>query len=405
MKTINIAVIGLGLRGISNLKLILNIEDIKIISLCDAYTDRCDEAAKIVNDKLGYIPFTTTNYQEAICRDDVDVVLVFSSWETHIKVSVYAMEQGKTVGMEVGGAESIDDCYLLVDTYEKTKSPFMFLENCCYGKNEVLVRNIVRDGLFGEIVHCHGAYAHDLREEVTTGKEKRHYRLNHYLNTNCDNYPTHDLGPIAKILDINRGNKMNRLVSMSSKSAGLKQYINDRKETIENKDLLNADFKQGDIVQTLIMCENGETISLTLDTTLPRSYSREFTIRGTKGLYEENTNSVFFDGDEESFKTATHYKKVFDNAKEYEAKYLPDYWKNLTPEEEEAGHDGMDWFEFNAFFDAIRNNKPMPIDVYDAASWMCIAPLSKLSIENGNIPVEIPDFTKGNWKSRNRLDV
>ena len=405
MREIKTAVVGLGARGQSNLKTVLNMKGINIVSVCDVYADRCDEAEQIVFEKLGTKPFKTTDYKEAINREDVEVVLVFSSWESHIKIAIYAMECKKTVGMEVGGAESVEECWELVKTYEKTKSPFMFLENCCYGRNEILVRNLVRDGKFGEIVHCHGAYAHDLREEVATGKEKRHYRLNHYLNMNCENYPTHELGPIAKILDINRGNKMVRLVSMSSKAAGLEQYVNDRKDTIENKDLIGAKFSQGDVVNTLITCENGATISLTLDTTLPRSYSREFTVRGTKGMFEENTNSVFMDGDKEEFETAKHYKEVFNNAKEYEEKYLPDYWKNLTKEEEELGHGGMDWFEFIAFFDAVRENKPMPIDVYDAASWICIAPLSAQSIANGNVPVEIPDFTSGKWKERERLDV
>lgn len=198
---------------------------------------------------------------------------------------------------------------------------------------------------------------------------------------------------------------MVRLVSMASKSAGLKQYINDRKDTFENKDLIGAEFAQGDIVDTLITCENGEAISLRLDTTLPRSYSREFTVRGTEGLYEENTNTVFFDGDAEEWEPALHYKKTSDNAIRYEAKYLPDYWKNLTKEEAEMGHGGMDYFEFCDFFGRLRNNKPMPIDVYDAASWMCISALSKKSIEGGNIPMDIPDFTNGKWKTRERFDV
>jgi len=349
-------------------------------------------------------PFKTLNYKELVNRDDVDVVTVFSSWESHIKIAIDAMNNKKIVGLEVGGAEAIDECWELVDTYEKTKMPIMLLENCCYGKNEMLVRNMVRDGMFGEIVHCHGAYGHDLRQEVSCGKENRHYRLNHYLNRNCENYPTHELGPIAKILDINRGNRMVSLVSVASKSAGIKQYIEDRKDTFVNRELIGKDFKQGDIVNTIITCANGETISLRLDTSLPRSYSREFTIRGTKGMYEENTNSVFLDGEKEEFETVEHYKKVIDNAKQYEEKYLPDYWKNITPEQLE-GHGGMDYFQFDAFFDAIRENKPMPIDVYDAASWMVVTALSEYSIANENIPVEIPDFTRGEWKTRERFDV
>ncbi len=401
MKEIRVAVVGLGLRGKDNTKCILNIPGVRVTAVCDVYEDRCLEGIKVVTDKGFPAPEYSCDYHEVITREDVDAVLVFSSWESHVTVAIDAMKAGKAVGMEVGAAESVEECWNLVHTWEETQVPFMFLENCCYGKNEMMIRNIVRDGLFGEIVHCHGAYAHDLREEVSTGREKRHYRLNHYLHENRENYPTHELGPIAKILDINRGNRMVRLVSMSSKSAGLKQYINDRKDTFENKDLIGKDFAQGDIVNTLILCENGETISLRLDTTLPRTYSREFTVRGTKGMYEENENFIFMDGESEFMPIIENCN----NAKEYEEKYLPDCWKNMTKEQEELGHGGMDYFDFCAFFDALQNNKPMPIDVYDAASWICISPLTAESIKNGNVPVEIPDFTNGAWKTRPRFDV
>lgn len=405
MRNIKIAVVGLGGRGRGNLALIQNIEGVTPVAVCDLYEDRCDMGAEIVT-KAGFDePFKSCDYHEVLAREDVEAVMVFTSWETHIKIAVDAMKAGKAVGMEVGGASTVDECWDLVHTWEETRVPFMLMENCCYGRNELMVRNMVKSGLFGEIVHCHGAYAHDLRGEVGTGKERRHYRLNHYLNENCDNYPTHDLGPIAKILNINRGNRMVRLVSMSSKAAGMKRYIRDREEIFENKDLIGKEFAQGDIVNTLITCENGETISLTLDTTLPRSYSREFTVRGTRGMYEENTNSVYLDGEPEEFITVDHYKKVIDNAKDYEDRYLPVMWKKMTKEEEEMGHGGMDYFEFCAFFDALANNKPMPIDVYDAASWMCISALTKESIANGNVPVEIPDFTCGEWKTRERFDV
>lgn len=405
MEIINTAFIGCSKRALTDIKCVLNAGGTEVVAVCDVYPDRCDEAGDVVAEFGRKIPDKYTDYRDVISRQDVDAVIICTSWETHIKIAIEAMKAGKAVGMEVGGAETLEECAELVETWEKTQVPFMFLENCCYGKIEMLVRNMVRDGLFGEIVHCHGAYAHDLREEVGTGREKRHYRLNHYLNDNCENYPTHDLGPIAKILDINRGNRMVRLVSMASKAAGMKKYISDRADSWENKELIGKDFAQGDIVETLITCANGETISLKLDTTLPRSYSREFTVRGTNGMYEENTNSVFFDGDEECFDAPEHYEKVFNNARKYEEKYLPDYWKNMTKEMEEMGHGGMDCFVFNAFLDALRNNKPMPIDVYDAASWMSISALSRISISEGNIPVDIPDFTDGKWKTRERLDV
>lgn len=306
--------------------------------------------------------------------------------------------------MEVGGAYHIQECYDLVDAWEKTKVPFMMLENCCFGKRELLVQNLVRNGILGDIVHCHGSYAHDLREEITTGRERRHYRLKNYIERNCENYPTHELGPIAKILDINRDNKMNRLISVASASMGLKKYINDRKDTIENLDLLNTDFNQGDIVQTIIQCENGQTISLKLDTTLPRSYSRELTVRGTNGLYDETTNSVFIDGDKEYFDTEVYSALALNNAERNYYPYLPEYWKNITKADIEKGHGGMDVYLFKTFFECLREDRPMPVDVYDAASWMAITPLSAESIEKGAF-VEIPDFTKGAWKTRTRYDI
>lgn len=405
MKEVRVGIIGLGQRGLQNTKTILGMADANIAAVCDVYEDRCDEIAKLVEEAGQPEPFKTTEYKELLARNDINTIMVFSSWESHVDIAIEAMRAGKAVGMEVGGAVTVEECRELVKAQEETGSKFMMLENCCYGKTEMLVTNMARDGLFGDIVHCHGAYAHDLREEVVCGKEKRHYRLNHYLNRNCENYPTHELGPIAKLLDINRGNRMVSLVSVASKAMGLERYINDRKETFENKELIGRSFKQGDIVNTIITCANGETISIRLDTTLPRSYSREFTVRGTKGMYEENTNSVFFDGDKEEFETLKHYKEVINNAAEYEEKYLPQMWKNITKEQIDAGHGGMDVFVFAAFFDALRNDKPMPVDVYDAAAWMCITALSEYSIANGNIPVEIPDFTNGAWKTRERLDV
>lgn len=375
------------------------------MALCDPYMDRCEAGLKIVREKAHNTPVITDDYHEVLKNPAVEAVLVCTSWEAHTKVAIAAMRAGKIVGMEVGGVETLEECRELVACYEETKTPFMFLENCCFGKNELLTLNMARANVFGEIVYCHGAYAHDLREEVSTGKEKRHYRLNHYLTRNCENYPTHELGPIAKILDINRGNRFVRLVSVASKSEGLKRYIHDREDTFENKELIGREFKQGDIVDTIITCENGETISIRLDTTLPRRYSRELTIRGTKGMFEENTYNVFLDGEREEADNLKYYKEHMGNAKKYEEQYLPDYWKNITEEEIALGHGGMDVFSFTAFFNAIRNHAPMPIDVYDAAAWMCITVLSEQSIAGGNIPVDIPDFTNGRWKTRERLDI
>lgn len=400
MIEISVGVIGLGCRGKDNINCMLALPGIRVVAVCDVYDDRCDAAAETVKNAGQPEPFKTADFHEVVNRPDVDVVMVFTSWETHVGIAIAAMKAKKTVCMEVGGAVAVDECRELVRVHEETQSKFMFLENCCYGKNELFVRNMVRDGMFGDIVYCHGAYCHDLRGEISCGKENRHYRLRHYLSRNCENYPTHELGPIAKILDINRGNRMVSLVSVASKSMGLERYINDRRDTFKNRELIGKHFAQGDVVDTVITCANGETVSLRLDTTLPRPYSREFTVRGTKGMYEENANLVFLDGEPEE-----EYIKLVNNAERFVDRYMPDMWKNITPEQFEIGHGGMDYFEFVAFFDALRNDKPMPVDVYDAAAWMSVTALSEHSIANGNIPVEIPDFTNGMWKTRGRFDV
>ncbi len=404
MERIRFGFIGYGGRSAWQAKLMLTFPEIDITAVCDIKEDRCDVACDLVKEKRGYVPFKTTDYKEVLCRDDVDAVIISTSWEFHASIAIDAMKAKKIVGLEVGGALNIEECWEMVKTYEETKTPIMFLENCCYGREELLVTNLVRAGVFGEVVHCHGSYSHDLRVDIAG--RGNNYRVAHYLNRNCENYPTHELGPIAKILDINRGNRMVSLVSVASKSAGLKQFVEDRKDTIINKDLIGAEFKQGDIINTIITCENGETISIKLDTTLPRYYSREFTVRGTKGMYNQELDSVFVEGDVHTFSEPYVYvKNFFHNALLYHEKYLDERWKNVTPEQLDTGHGGMDYFLFEAFFDAIKNNKPMPIDVYDAAAWMCITPLSEYSIANGNIPVEIPDFTNGKYKERSRLDV
>ena len=280
------------------------------------------------------------------------------------------------------------------------------MENCCYNRDELLATSMARAGMFGTIVHCMGSYSHDLREEITGGNIKRHYRLRNYMKHNCDNYPTHDLGPIARVLGINRGNRMVSLVSVASKAAGLKEYIKNKPELVkEDPSLENAEFMQGDVVTTIIKCAGGETITLRLDTTLPRSYTRDFTIRGTKGMYEMNANYVYLDGMPESWKPAEHYAAEIHNAKKYEDEFLPDVWYNMTEEDMKRGHGGMDYILFREFLRALNEGREMPIDVYDAASWMCISALSEASIALGGMPQSIPDFTNGKWIVRENKPV
>lgn len=402
MDTIRMAICGCGGRGRGLTRsVIAKIPGVEVVGVADPYVDKAEMLRDMLKEDGYKEPAVFDNHQKMFDALKPDATLVVTSWETHIDVACDAMKSGVTVAMEVGGAYSIDECYKLVDTYETTKTPIMFMENCCFDKIELLGLNLARKGVLGEVVHAHGAYGHDVRGEISGGIVNRHYRLRNYINRNCENYPTHELGPIAKVLNINRGNRMTSLVSFASKSCGLKQYVKDK----GIKELEGVEFKQGDVVETLIKCENGELISLKLDTTLPRFYSREFTLRGTKGsVWQESEMVLEEDKVEHTFVAYDAIKKLGGNIENYKD-YMPKMWREITPEILEAGHGGMDYFEFKMFFDCIREGKEMPIDVYDAAAWMCITPLSEQSIANGGQTVEIPDFTRGKYKTRPIKDV
>lgn len=402
MDKVRFLVIGCGSRGVGMAENLAKTPGAEIVAVCDVYEDRAISVSEKLYEITKIKPVAYTDADEAF-EHDIDAVFIVSSWETHIPFAIKAMEKGLKTLVEVGGAYSVQDCHRLVETYERTKTPIMMLENCCYDRSELMATAMARDGLFGEIVHCEGEYAHDLRSEITRGEENRHYRLRNYINRNCENYPTHEIGPIAKLLDINRGNRMVSLVSVASKGIGLEHYVNKTEDI--NPKLKGQKFNQGDVVSTIITCAGGETILIKLDTTLPRHYSRNFTVRGTEGLYEQNTHTVFFDGMEELFRTDEFYGKYMGNAKEYEDKYLCKEWRDITPEDIESGHGGMDMLILKSAVDCILEGREFPIDVYDMAAWMVITPLTELSIAQGGHPVEIPDFTHGKWIQRKRLDV
>jgi predicted dehydrogenase len=404
MEKIKVGIIGFGCRSYGMTSILLGFDDVEVVAICDKYEDRVENGLKLVKEKKGNDAFGTTNYMELLAIKEIDAVYIATDWNMHFPIAIDSMKAGKAVALEVGGAYSVEDCWELVDTAEKTGVQFMFMENCCYNRDELLATAIARTGKLGRIVHLSGAYGHDLRGEVTGGKENRHYRLNEYLTRNCENYPTHELGPMAKVLNINRGNRMVSLVSVATGSFGMEEYVEGRKDTIVNKDLIGVDFAQGDVVHTIITCENGETMMLRLDTSLPRSYNREFTIRGTKGMYEQVSNSVYFDGQQEFWSSVEYIEKYKNTAEEFKD-LLPHEWKIITKEALEAGHGGMDYVELREFIDRIKDGGEMQCDIYDAASWMVVSCLSEESIKAGGKPMEIPDFTRGAYKVRPAKDV
>ncbi len=399
-KKARIAMIGLGGRGYGLLRLnLVHMKNVEVVGICDVYQDRIDKAIEKVKKVCGNTPKGSTNYKDFLQDENVDIIMITCAWEGHIDIAVEAMQSGKFVAMEVGGAYSVEDCWRLVDTYEQTKTPLMMLENCCYGEYELMTLRMVREGIFGDIVHCEGGYHHDLREEVAFGKENRHYRLKNYLERNCENYPTHEIGPIAKVLDINRGNLFTKLTSYSSVAKGLHEYILANKA--DDKELVASQFKQGDVVTTIIETIKGQTVVIQLDTTLPRPYSRGYTIRGTKAMYQEDNNLVFLDN--KKFKMFDfNSRPLWNNGKKFAKKYAHRIWKNKGAVVK-AGHGGMDSLVLNAMVEAFLEGYYPPIDVYDTATWMVITALSEQSIKNNNQTMEFPDFTRGKWK--NRQDV
>lgn len=403
MKNINVGLIGLGARGMILLKgAVLLMKGVSVVSVCDFYEDRVKEGKEAVVAAGQEAPACETDYKKVIDDPRVDAVVIATAWESHVDISVYAMRKNKAVALEVGGAYCIEDCWKLVNTYEQTGTPFMFLENCCFGRREMMVLHMVKQGLFGEVIHCAGGYQHDLRDEIAFGNENRHYRFRNYKNRNTENYPTHELGPIAKVLNINHGNRMVSLTATASKARGLHEFIKTRRP--EAEELMNTVFTQGDIVTTVIKCAHGETITLTLDTILPRYYSRGFTVRGTKAMYEEATDSIFLDRKEDIAFDFSWRKEKIGNASEYAEEYDHPVWKQYLKEGVRGGHDGMDWLEFQMFFDCLRNDKPMPVDVYDAAAWMAVTDLAEQSIATGSSPVAFPDFTRGKWVLEERQE-
>lgn len=397
MSKVKLGIIGLGGRGYGLLELVfLKREDTEFTAVCDIYQDRCEQAADLIERTSGSRPVITRDYKEILQMEEVEGVILCTSWEHHVDIAIDAMEAGKYVGCEVGGAYSIQQCWKLVEAYERTKIPVMMLENCVYGRNEMMVLHMSGLGVLGEIVHCEGGYRHDLREEIAYGAENRHYRLNNYIHRNTENYPTHELGPIARVLKINRGNRMLSLTAMASRAAGLSAYIKENKP--EDETLKNVEFKQGDIVNTMIKCAGGETILLTLDTTLPRYYSRGFAVQGTKGMYQEENNSLFLE--EEHKEYHFYWSGNWGNATEYYEKYDHPVWKKYVQEGVKEGHDGMDWLVFQEFVESVKNKSETPIDVYDMAAWMSISVLAEESIAMGGMPVAVPDFTNGAWITR-----
>jgi predicted dehydrogenase len=337
-------------------------------------------------------------YLKLVSRDDLDGIIIATPWLWHTPMAVASMKAGKYTAVEVPAATTIEECWDLVNTSEATGMPCMILENVCYRRDVMAILNMVKQGIFGELIHCHCGYQHDLREvKFNPGVEfgpgaigEAEWRTYQSINRNGDIYPTHGLGPVANYLDINRGNRFVSLTSVATKTRGLHDYIvKTAGEDHPNTDII---FKLGDIVTTLIRCNNGETILISHDTNLPRPYSLGFRVQGTKGIWMDDGNQIYIED--------VSQPHVWDPADSFLEKYDHPLWKKYEAQAEGAGHGGMDFFVVHAFIESVKNKVQPPLDAYDAAAWSVVSPLSERSIADGGEPQDFPDFTRGRWMVR-----
>ncbi len=411
-RKIRLGFIGTGLRGRNHLELALRRNDCEVSAICDIDPQAIEHSLKSISDFGKAKPRVFQNgeedYLNLLSEDNVDAVVISTPWIWHVPMAVHAMKAGKFTALEVSGAMAIEECWDLVRTYEETRVPLMFLENVCYRRDVMAILNMVRKNMFGELIHLEGGYQHDLRhvkfndgvrpygggvEFNEKGFSEARWRTNHSVNRNGDLYPTHGIGPVAMYCNINRGNRFLYLTSMSTKAKGLHDYIVNHPKGGKQHPNAGIEFQLGDVVTTMIKTQNGESILLSHDTNLPRPYSLGFRVQGTKGIWMAVNKSIYLEGQSPQahrWESADNYLKQYDHP----------LWKRYEQDATGAGHGGMDFFVFHAFIESAKRKLNPPIDVYDAATWMAITPLSEQSIANGGQAMHFPDFTKGKWMQR-----
>ena len=402
LDTVRIGFIGLGNRGPSHVADMTRIEGVEIKALCDIRPEKANAVKKSLEGSAHNPEVYTADKDEwkKLCeRPDIDVVYIATPWSLHTPIAVYAMNHGKHVFTEVPAAKTIDECWQLVEASERTRKHCMILENCCYDFFELLTLNMVRQNLFGEIVHGEGAYIHDLLAG-NFSKEKYYdmWRLKENVR-NGNLYPTHGLGPVAQIMNINRGAKMDYVISMQSKDFMMSKMANE----LAAKDDFYKPFAdktyRGNMNTSIIHTDKGLTIKLQHDVTSPNIYSRIYKISGTKGsALKYPLPGKFSIGQDENWLNQ-------ETCNDMEKKYTPDIVTKVGEMAKKVGgHGGMDFLMNWRTIDCLRNGLPLDIDVYDAAAWSAIAPLSEWSVANQSKPINVPDFTSGSWKTNQPLD-
>ena len=407
---LNVAFIGVGLRGTNHLNNVLLREDVNVVAICDIDERRntiaLEMIAKAGQKKPKVFGENDYDYRNMLKLSKIDAVIISTPWLWHTRMAKDSMRAGKYTAVEVSASNTLEECWDLVNTHEETGSHLMILENVNYRRDIMAVLNMVRQNLFGELVHFRCGYQHDLRfvklndgktaygkgvEFGEKGISESAWRTQHSLLRNADVYPTHGVGPIATMCNINRGNRFMSITSNASKAVGIHNYI--VKNGGEDHPNAKRKFKQGDVITSTIETANGETIIVTHDCNSPRPYSLGFRVQGSEGLWEVDGNRIYIEGKAQK-------PHQWDDANEWLERYDHPLWKKYGEKATGAGHGGMDFFVMQAFIESAKQNIAPPLDVYDAAAWSAITPLSEISIENNGEPQDFPDFTRGNWIKR-----
>ena len=401
MKTVRIGFVGVGGMGMSHVENLLKIKGAEIVAVCDIVESRVKEAQDKV-EKAGFrrpegFSKGENDWQRLCESKDIDLVYNATPWKWHVPISVAAIKNGKHAATEVPAAITLDECWELVETSEKYGRYCIMMENCNYDKVEMMILNMVKKGMFGELVHAECGYLHDLRAVKHDMDGEGLWRRDYSMHHNGDLYPTHGLGPVMQCMDINRGNYFDNIVSFGSKTRGLHEYAvarfgADSPQAAEK-------FKLSDVVITMIRTMNGETIVITHDTSLPRPYSRNILVQGTRGLVRKYPEPrIYIEGVSQ---TDDRWEPITG----YLEKYQHPVWTELESDSQGAGHGGMDFIEDYRLIRSLLNGTEPDMDVYDAVVMSAVRMLSEKSIVNKGQTLKFPDFTRGNWKKPRVLPV
>jgi hypothetical protein len=400
LERVRIGLVGIGMRGGGAVGRLLKVEGVDLVALCDIRENKVKAASDRIEKEGRPKPAWFTKGDEdyrRLCDMDLDLVYLCTPWRWHTPMAVYAMKAGKHVASEVPIAVTLEECWQLVDTAEETRKHCMMLENCCYGGNELMVLNMCRQGVFGELTHGEAAYIHDLRGlKFNENGYQGMWRLEHSKHRDGNLYPTHGLGPVAQYMNINRGDRFDYLVSMSSAQRGLTAFA--RKKYGAEHPMAKQTYRLGDMNTTIIHTVNGLTVMVQHDTTSPRTYTRHNLISGTLGTFADYPARIALEP------KAHHWDD--EKLKACREKYAHPLWKAVGElAKRVGGHGGMDFIMDYRLIYCLRKGLPLDMDVYDGATWSAVAPLSEISVANRSQSVEFVDFTRGRWKTMAPLEI